>query len=47
LLLGPSNIDKTATPTVTGGTGVYANARGVIVSKTTKTGADDTVTLAG
>jgi hypothetical protein len=47
LLLGPSNIDKTATPTVTGGTGVYANARGTIVSKTTKTGADDTVTLAG
>jgi hypothetical protein len=47
VLLGPSNIDATVTATVTGGTGVYANARGVAVSKTTKTGADDTVTLAG
>jgi hypothetical protein len=46
-LLGSSNIDRTVTATVTGGSGVYANARGVIVSKTTKTGADDTVTLAG
>jgi hypothetical protein len=31
--------------TVTGGTGAYANARGTLVSRPTKTGADDTVTL--
>jgi hypothetical protein len=30
---------------VTGGTGAYANARGVVVSKDTDAGADDTVTL--
>ena len=47
LLLGPSDIGATVTAMVTGGSGVYANARGVIVSKTTKTGADDTLTLAG
>jgi hypothetical protein len=47
LLLGAANIGGTVTATVTGGTGLYANARGVVVSKTTKTGADDTVTLAG
>ena len=33
------------TGTVTGGTGAYANARGVIVNTTTRTGATDTVTL--
>ena len=32
--------------TVTGGTGAYANARGTLHSRPTKTGADDTVTLA-
>jgi len=31
---------------VTGGTGTYANARGTFLSKPTKTGADDTITLA-
>jgi hypothetical protein len=30
---------------VTGGTGRYANARGTLNSKPTKTGADDTITL--
>jgi hypothetical protein len=33
------------TGTVTGGTGAYANARGVIVNTATKTGATDSVTL--
>jgi allene oxide cyclase len=33
------------TGAITGGTGAYANARGVVVSRLTKTGADDTVTL--
>jgi len=32
--------------TVTGGTGTYANARGVMSSKPTKSGADDVITLA-
>ena len=31
---------------VTGGTGTYANARGTLLSKPTKAGADDTITLA-
>jgi hypothetical protein len=31
---------------VLGGTGAYANARGTLVSRPTKTGADDTITLA-
>ena len=31
--------------TVTGGTGTYANARGTLVSRPTKTGADDTISL--
>jgi Dirigent-like protein len=31
--------------TVTGGTGAYANARGTLVSRPTKAGADDTITL--
>jgi hypothetical protein len=35
----------TTTGAVTGGTGAYANARGVVVSKDTDAGADDTVTL--
>lgn len=30
---------------VTGGTGTYANARGTVVSRPTKTGADDTISL--
>ena len=30
---------------VTGGTGAYANARGTLVSRPTKTGADDTISL--
>jgi hypothetical protein len=40
-----SPADRTTTGTVTGGTGAYANARGVVVSKGTKTGADDTIML--
>lgn len=36
----------TSTAAVTGGTGAYANARGVIVSRQTTTGAEDTITLA-
>jgi hypothetical protein len=36
---------STTTAAVTGGTGAYANARGVVFSKGTKAGADDTVTL--
>jgi hypothetical protein len=32
---------------ITGGTGAYANVRGFVVSKPTKSGATDTVTLAG
>lgn len=35
----------TTTGAVTGGTGAYANARGVFVSNDTKSGADDTLTL--
>ena len=31
--------------TVTGGTGAFANARGTLVSRPTKAGADDTITL--
>ena len=37
----------TTTGAITGGTGAYANARGVIVSKQTPGGSDDTVTLVG
>jgi hypothetical protein len=37
----------TSTGAVTGGTGAYANARGVLVSKDTRTGSDDTVSLTG
>jgi len=35
----------TTTGAITGGTGVYANARGVVVPKDTKAGANDTITL--
>jgi hypothetical protein len=45
--LGASSIGGTVHATVTGGTGAYANARGVVVSRTTKTGADDTISLLG
>jgi hypothetical protein len=37
----------TTTGAITGGTGAYANARGVIVSKQTQAGSDDTITLTG
>ncbi|HTN24418.1 MAG TPA: dirigent protein [Solirubrobacteraceae bacterium] len=37
----------TTTGAVVGGTGAYAGARGVLVSKESKTGSDDTITLAG
>ena len=37
----------TTTGAITGGTGAYANARGVLVSKTAKGGSLDTITLAG
>ena len=43
-LLDPSK--STTTAAVTGGTGAYANARGTVVSKDTKAGADDTIVLA-
>jgi hypothetical protein len=33
--------------TVTGGTGGYSNARGTLLSRPTKTGADDVITLVG
>jgi allene oxide cyclase-like protein len=36
-----------STGAVTGGTGAYANARGVIVSTLTRGGSKDTITLAG
>jgi hypothetical protein len=32
---------------VTGGTGAYSNARGTLLSRPTKTGADDVITLVG
>jgi hypothetical protein len=37
----------TTTGAVTGGTGAYANARGVFVSTARQGGSDDTITLAG
>ena len=43
-LLDPS--ESTTSAAVTGGTGAYANARGTVVSKGTKAGADDTIVLA-
>jgi hypothetical protein len=39
--------DTATTGAITGGTGVYANARGVIVSKHTQAGSNDTITLTG
>jgi len=39
------NAGATVHGTVTGGTGAYANARGTLVSRPTKAGADDTITL--
>jgi hypothetical protein len=38
---------QTATATVTGGTGAYANARGVLISRQTSSGSEDTLTLVG
>ena len=49
-LTGQANVRPSVavtTGTVTGGTGVYAGARGVVVSKATDSGSDDTVTLVG
>ena len=42
-----SPADTTTTGAITGGTGAYANARGVIESKHTQAGSDDTITLTG
>jgi len=39
------NAGATVHGSVTGGNGVYANARGTLVSSPTKAGADDTITL--
>jgi hypothetical protein len=41
------NAAATVHGTVTGGTGAYSNARGTLVSRPTKAGADDTITLVG
>jgi hypothetical protein len=38
---------STTTIAITGGTGAYANARGVLVSKDDRGGTHDTITLAG
>ena len=38
---------SSSTGTITGGTGAYANARGVFVSKQDSKGTHDTITLAG
>jgi hypothetical protein len=38
---------STSTGAVVGGTGAYAGARGVLVSKNVRGGSDDTITLAG
>ena len=38
---------ETSTGAVTGGTGAYANARGVLNSRVSATGSDDTITLIG
>lgn len=47
VLLRSGNIGsgKTVYATVTGGTGAFANMRGVVVSRQTASGANDTVTL--
>jgi hypothetical protein len=48
-LVALPNTEKSTKTTggIIGGTGVYAGARGSFVSKDTKTGGDDTVTLLG
>ena len=47
-VVSTNNIDaKTTTGAIVGGTGVYEDARGTFTSRTTKTGADDTVTISG
>jgi hypothetical protein len=49
-LTGTANVTPGAAATtgaITGGTGAYDGARGVVVSKPTDTGSDDTVTLIG
>ena len=49
-LTGQANVTPSAaasTGTVTGGTGTYAGARGVVVSTPTASGSDDIVTLLG
>ena len=38
---------ETTTGAVIGGTGAYAGARGVLVSRSGRGGADDTITLIG
>jgi Dirigent-like protein len=40
-----SHAGATAHGAVTGGTGAYANARGTLISRPTKAGADDTIAL--
>jgi hypothetical protein len=42
-----SPTQETVTGAITGGTGAYANARGVFVSNRTRTGSTDTITFAG
>jgi hypothetical protein len=47
-VVSTDNLDaRTTRGAIVGGTGVYAGARGTFNSTTTKTGSDDTVTLAG
>ena len=48
-LVAMANTEKSTTTSggILGGTGAYAGARGSFVSKDTKTGGDDTVTLLG
>lgn len=48
VMVSSANLDADVTQgAVIGGTRAYAGARGTFSSKTTKTGADDTVTLSG
>ncbi|MDP9345123.1 MAG: dirigent protein [Actinomycetota bacterium] len=49
-LMGQTDLrpmSDTVTGAVTGGTGAYANARGVVVSKAGRSGSTDTITLVG
>jgi len=47
-MVSSANLDaKTTRGVIIGGTGAYAGARGTFTSVTTKTGANDTVTLTG